>query len=346
MDKSRINTNWKIINPDKKRESAFIRGLLFVLLAVTLISSVLISENAYAQIDHPYAVDKLPDIGNNRDFVVGPGKIELKINPGENQTYNITVANRMLETKIFRIEVEDFRGSNNPEQTVVLLGDQRGPYSLKDYISLAAYEFTLQSGDKATIPVNISIPADEEPGGRYGSVIISTVSSKASTKTSNAGTAIVTRIGALFFITVPGGAEESGILKDFRTKAGKKIFSQNKIPFEILFENTGTIHLNPYGEIRIRNWLGKEVGEILIDSWFAMPDSLRFREVSWERPYLIGIYTAEAFINRGYEDIIDTDNFTFFVIPWKTISIAILAIILLILLIRFLFKRFEFRRKT
>ena len=310
---------------------------------------LLVPSTSSAQVDNPYSVEKLSDIGTNKDFVVGPGKAELEVNPGESRVYPIKVTNRMGETKTFKIEVEDFTGSNDPEQTVVLLGDERGPYSLKDYLSVSAYEFTLESGERATIPVTISIPTDEEPGGRYGSVIVSTVSTKADLEEGSAGSAIISRIGVLFFVKIPGGVEQAGVLKDFRTKAGQKIFGKNKIDFEISFENTGSVHLNPYGELRIKNWLGKEVGNEIIDPWFAMPDSLRFREISWGRSFLLGMYKAEASINRGYGEsggTIDHDSFTFFVIPWKLIVGLLGSIIALILIVRFFLSKFEFKRKV
>ncbi|TSC60754.1 MAG: hypothetical protein G01um1014107_250 [Parcubacteria group bacterium Gr01-1014_107] len=292
----------------------------------------------------PFSVEKLSDAGESRDFVVGPGKVEIVLNPGEERTVDLKVSNRMGVERTFLIEIEDFIGSQDPAQTVVLLGDVRGPYSLKDYLKVPAFEFTLEHGERATVPVTISIPADEEPGGRYGSVIISTVTEKGE-KLSSASAAVISRIGTLFFVRVSGEAEESGILRSFRTKNGKKFFSKSPMEFEILYENSGSVHLNPYGEVRIKNILGKEVGAVFIDPWFTMPDSLRLREISWEKNPLFGFYTAEASINRGYQNIIDHDQFSFLVLPWKLILVSLALIFIFILILRFIFKRFEFRRK-
>ena len=79
-----------------------------------------------------YTIETIPGQGVFGDFVAGPGKVELEIKPGESKTVNITVTNRMGDDRFFNLEVEDFTGSNNPEATVVLLGNERGPYSLKD----------------------------------------------------------------------------------------------------------------------------------------------------------------------------------------------------------------------
>jgi len=292
-----------------------------------------------------YSVETLPGMPVSNDFVVGPGKQELTLNPGESKTIDLTVTNRMGEDKTFSIGVEDFTGSQNVDQTVVLLGDDRGPYSLKDYISVPEKEFTLKHGERATIPVTISIPADAEPGGLYGSVVVSTVSRPSSGEGSGAA-AVVSRIGTLFFVTVPGAVAREGDLQSFKIAGGKHVFSSGPIQFQLLFQNTGAIHLDPYGEIDIKNILGEEVGQMIVDPWFALPDSLRLREVSWDRGTLFGVYTATAKINRGYDDIIDEKSVTFVVVPWKYLLAAFGAAFLLILLVRFIASKFEIRRKN
>lgn len=319
----------------------------FTSILILFCSFVFLSPSfTLAQEVHPYSIEKLTDTGQFRDFVVGPGKTELTLQPGQSATVNVLATNRTGETRTFFIETEDFKGSHNTEQTVVFLGDERGPYSLKDYLRVPSYRFDLEHGERATIPVIVSVPLDAEPGGKYGSLIISTTSKEGEKRVGSASTALISRVGTLFFVTVPGEVERNGSLENFKTKTGRKIFGGGPIGFEILFRNTGSVHLNPYGEIRITNLLGKEVEAFEIDPWFAMPDSLRLREVSWERDWIFGIYTAHASINRGYDDIIDESNFTFLVIPWKIALGVFLAVIIFVLLLRFIFRRFEFKRKT
>lgn len=294
---------------------------------------------------------KIESLGSNMsvlgDFVVGPGKFDASLNPGDSKLFILNVTNRMGDERAFKIEIEDFTGSRSSDQTVILLGSERGPYSLRDYIEVPANEFSLRHGEKASIPITISIPYDEEPGGRYGSVVISTVSKPAEKDSGEirGGAAIISRIGTLFFVRIPGAAEESGFVHKFQTKAGKKLFINPPVSFEILFDNAGSVHLAPYGEIRINNILGKEVDVIEIDPWFAMPDSLRLREVSWEKDWVFGLYTAHASINRSYRDIIDEKDFTFLVLPWKPLLTFLVLVFILVLFVRFVSKKFEFRRK-
>lgn len=282
------------------------------------------------------------------DFVVGPGKADLTLSPGESRVVEITVTNRTGETRRFNLTTEDAAGSNDAEMAIVLLGEERGPYSLKDYLSVPYGSFELAHSERARIPVTISIPRDAEPGGLYGSVLVDTVAIDA-VAGDTAGTvpqsAIVARIGTLFFITVAGEAERDAHLAEFATAPKQRFFQNGPIPFGILHENTGSVHVAPYGELRIRNMFGAEVGYLEIEPWFVLPQSVRLREISWDRDYLFGRYTATVAINRGYDDIVDEASYTFWVLPWKPIAGAFAVLFIVFFFIRAFFKRFEFKRK-
>ncbi len=294
-----------------------------------------------------YQIEKLPGVdAGSKDFVVGPGKIEITLNPGEEKTALIKVSNRLGETKNFHLDVEDFTGSTDPNQPVVLLGDQHGPYSLKDYISFPETDFNLNSGERATIPVTIHLPVDAEPGDLYGSVLVSVTTNPSEKEVGGGGSAIVSRIGTLFFVTIPGEVKKEGQVSDFGTIGNKRFFTKGPINFEILFENKSSVHLNPYGEISVKNMYGEEVGLMKVDPWFALPGSLRLRDVTWEREVLFGKYTATAKINRGYGDIIDTKEFTFYVVPLKWVAVGVIALALIIFLLRFVSSKFEIKKKN
>lgn len=293
----------------------------------------------------PYRMESLPSMDAFGDFVVGPGKIELTLNPGESKTVEVMLSNRMGEDKVFDIVVEDMKGSEDPEQTVVLLGDDRGPYSLRDYFQVPEWKFTLPHGKKAVVPVTVSIPADAEPGGYYGSVLFTTASKKnEDMSTARGATAIVSRIGVLFFVKVPGAEKYDGSLETFSTDGS--FFLKGPISFQMLFRNKGNLHLNPTGEIVIKNMIGTEVDTLIVEPWFALPQSLRLREVVWDRALLAGKYTATAKIKRGYNEEVDTMTLTFWVVPWKPVALGILGLFVLLFIIRFFATHFEFKRKA
>lgn len=314
----------------------------FVLSVVVLCSVLLAPFQVRA-----YATEHLPSDEVFGDFVVGPGKMDVELHPGESKTVELTLANRMGDEREFEIHVEDMKGSEDPAQAVVLLGGEKGPYSLRDYFSFPEQTFTLPHATKARIPVTITIPKDAEPGGFYGSVLLTTTSKKVTGPNGEVvgGAAVISRIGVLFFVTVPGATKQEGVLESFATKAHQMFFTGGDITFQALFRNTGDLHMKPSGQIKITNMLGTPIETIAVDSWFSLPHSLRLREVVWQRTGLIGRYTAELTLNRGYNDLRDTMKTTFWVIPLLPAAIVLVSIFIIFFVIRYLVTHVEIRRK-
>ncbi len=297
-----------------------------------------------------YTVEGIPGgDGVVGDFVVGPGKVDLTVAPGETKVVEMTVTNRTGERRIFNLTTEDATGGGDPRTPIVLLGSERGPYSLRDYLIVPHVSFELDHNQRARIPITVAVPPDAEPGGLYGSMLVDTVAIKAiggESPDTVPQSAIIARIGTLFFVTIPGEVTHKAKLTDFGTIGNKKFFGSGPISFGILHENTGSIHIAPYGEIRISNILGQDVGVVDLEPWFILPKSERLREIVWTREFLLGRYTATAEINRSYDDIVDTMSFTFWVLPWKPIGAGFAVLFVLIFLIRTFFKSFEFKRKS
>ena len=282
------------------------------------------------------------DVG---DFVVGPGRAEIVVSPGETIVQEITVTNRISENRTFKLAVDDITGSADGSSAVALTDGARGPYSLRDYISFPENSFTLGLGERARIPVTIKIPADAEPGGLYGSVLISTERSNLEGGEASRSP-IIARIGSLFFVTIRGEMERSGSVKGITTVDGKWWYEEGPVNLSILYENTGSVHVNPYGEINITNMFGEQVGFVELEPWFVLPKSLRSRDVLWDREFLLGRYTVTAKINRGYDDVVDEVTTTFWVLPWKIVLGTFFILFIIIFSLRAFFRTFEFSRKA
>ena len=268
------------------------------------------------------------------DFALEPAKRDIQMNPGDIKIEILNILNRTDKTLDFKVELEDFIGSQDPSETVILKGDEKGPYSLKDFITPEITSFTLEPGQKIILPVTISVPKDAEPGGLYGSVLFSSQANA----TGGMGTTIISRLGALLFVDVSGEARREGELTSFKkidTEAGQT-------SFELLFTNTGNVHLNPFGSVKIFNLAGNQIDEINISQYFAMPDSVRYRKIEWDKGKLFGRYKAVASISRGYDDLVDEMTITFWAISTKTLVTILGGIILLILILTWLIRTFDF----
>ena len=170
------------------------------------------------------------NVETHGDFVLSPAKIDVALEPGSTATEYLTVTNRQEKEMTFSVGIEDFKGSQDPGKAIFLLGQEKGPYSLKDFLKPEVLTFTLKPKQMITFPVAVSVPKDASPGGLYGSVLISSVP-----PAGGAGGAIaVSRLGALFFVRVNGDAHEEGKLMNFNLNGASQFFYQ-KGPFSFEF---------------------------------------------------------------------------------------------------------------
>lgn len=282
------------------------------------------------------------------DFVVEPGKTEIFINPGESTMKSIVITNRIGKNVKFKLTTEDMMGTNDPLSPIKLLGDEKSPYSLKNFIEPEITEFSLDLGERIVIPVKVSIPVDAEPRGYYGALIVSNEPDVlGQDRAGQQGQArLVSRIGALFLLRINGEGKESGSINDFKIIGPSKTFYESRPKgFEILFNNDGNVHLVPHGNIAIRNMFGKDVGSIPVDAYFSLPDSIRYREVFWTEGTGLGRYTANLSLFPGYGNQNQEASISFWIIPWKILIATFVGLIILISSIYYVLTRFELKKK-
>lgn len=314
---------------------------LYLAVAILGISFIAVTPTVSA-----YEVETLK-VQPRNDFILEPSKVEVFLAPGESITRNIYVTSRIDKRTSFKIETEDFVGSSDAKNPATLLGDKKSPYSFKDALLPKVTQFTLDVGQKITIPVKISIPQNAQPGGFYSSLIISNEPDKADSDRNVSGTKTVSRLGALFFIRVKGDVKEEGRLEEIRIAGPSKLFHQGgPFDFKLLFNNTGNVHIVPYGKIEVTNFSGSLMAVVPVEGYFALPNSLRYREITWDSGFLLGRYTATAKINRGYKnspDVVDTQSVAFWVLPWKLV--LAIFVTMAALLYGFLYVKRNFERK-
>lgn len=314
-----------------------------VLIVFVIVMSFLLPSYAKA-----YIKTKI-DVTPQNDFVVEPGKTEVFLNPGENMVKNISVTNRVNKTVRFKLSTEDFIGTSDAKQPVVLLGDTNSPYSLKDFIVPEIREFSLEFGEKITIPVTVSVPSNAEPRGYYGALIVSNDPDKIegeAAKDTEGKTRIISRIGSLFLLKINGEGKEEGNIENFKIIGPTQMFYGSRpAGFEIAYKNTGNVHLVPYGTITINNIFGQVIKTLPVDAYFVLPDSTRYREVEWSDGFSLGRYTANLSLYKGYNNEFTEARVAFWVIPWKILIPAFVIISLIVALFYYILTRFELRKK-
>ncbi|HSE34988.1 MAG TPA: hypothetical protein VLB83_02605, partial [Candidatus Paceibacterota bacterium] len=130
--------------------------------------------------------------------------------------------------------------------------------------------------------------------------------------------AIETRLASLVFLRIEGETTEAGELGSFGVVGDKRVVrSPNEdapLGLYLTFSNTGTVHLNPYGEIAITPMFGEPTRYVL-DPWAVLPGSTRTREVPLIAPLAPGSHRLTLSLNRGYGDIVDTAEIQIWVLP-------------------------------
>ncbi len=314
-----------------------------LIVSLTLVALIVIPGSIFA-----FQKSRIDVVAQN-DFVVEPGKTEVILNPGESVIKNITITNRINRTVDFKLSTEDLMGSDDKNTPVILLGDEKGPYSVKDFIQPEIKEFSLALGERIVIPVTISLPLNVEPRGYYGALIVANKPEKLEgqqAKEAEGKARLISRIGSLFLVKVKGEGKEEGTLSDFKLIGPSKAFYEKRPEgFEIAFKNTGNVHLVPYGKITVKNLFGKTISELPVNAYFALPDSTRYREVQWETGFGLGRYTANLSLFKGYGTEYAESQIAFWILPWKLMIASFIVLLLLVSLIYYISTRFELRKK-
>jgi hypothetical protein len=272
-------------------------------------------------------------ITDKNDFVLDQAKIELKLKPGQSVSVPVSFTNRTSVKRIFSISKEDISGTQDGSEAVVLLGTELGKQTGKAFIIPEVEKFDLEAGERINMNVNVTLPLDVEPGGKYTSVVFANNSSE-----EGKGAVTVSRLASLFLIEVEGNAIKEGVLEDFKLNSSNFIFDIKPISYSILFRNTGNTHLDPFGKIEVTTLLGQVVEQIEIKPFYVMPDSLRNLSPQWTPASSFGIYNVKLVLNRGYDDMTDTKDFYIVLCSWQMLSIIVAGLFAIFLLYKYIFK--------
>ena len=284
-------------------------------------------------------IEPIDEAGDANDFIVWPVKVELDVAPGQEVNQTISIVNRLGKQAEFEIIVEDFIGDE--KDVTKFLGEGKSSFSCKDWFSPEVNKLQLDDKSKATLDVKIKVPEQVEPGDHYAAIFIKTKSN------GEGAVSLASRIGSLFFLTVEGEQQKDGELKGFAIS--KRIFTDNHISFNLLFQNRGTIHLNPSGVVSIYNTFGKKIGEVIVDGWWILRGMSREKEIIFTNNELLGRYTAKIILDRGYDNLQDIKEVSFWIFNWPACKWIIAFFVILMAglswLVAWIVRYFKIKRK-
>jgi len=271
-----------------------------------------------------------------------PPLVKNNMKPGETWVSTVKLVNNNKEKLTVYTEIHDFRSS--PEGGVDLIpieeseGDNNQTGFLRQWMKVMAGPIEIPAFDSVEIPFEISVPEVAEPGGHYAAVLVGT---RPIGDVEGSGMSISSMISSLILVNIAGDIVEEGKIREFSTD--KIYYKTPEVNFKLRFENTGNVHLQPKGNIVVKDMFGKDVDSIDINKDTSYGNVLPGSIKTWNFPWKgetgilkMGKYNAVITIHYGEQTSeVDTRSFYFWYADFKilgTILGSILAFFLFIFL--------------
>jgi hypothetical protein len=277
----------------------------------------------------PATIPALATAATSQSFQISPPTSNYSANPGESVKGTIKVTN-LTDTALALLVGKENFVAKGEEGEIELVNGADPLYSLAPWFNVSIDQLQVPARATKEFTYTIAVPADAEPGGRYGSILFNTIPPKL--PNGQSGAVVEQQIAAVVFLRINGQAKESLGISSFATD--KNFYEYGPVKFTTRVKNTGSVHEKPTGTITIKNMLGFTVAKVPLDEHFVIPGAIRRLHNDWpasgKKPFLIGKYTAhlDATYSNGQKLRADT---SFTVIPYR-----LLAAILIILIIVFL----------
>lgn len=290
----------------------------FVYILIFLSSYLLISPAAQA--------------AEGEGLTISPPISEIDLTPGNIYDETIKITNPTKEIVEVYPLARNFSASGETGVPTIENPGEDATFGLASWISFNQTKLALTPEQDIEFKYKITVPADAEPGGHYGSVLFASQPPKPDEKATQV--ALASMVGSLILAKVPGNIVEKAEIKEF--SSNRKFYFSPPINFTLRISNIGNIHLKPKGEIAISNW-GKTItsldinpkkGNILPNSTRKF-DDLAFKQSNWA----FGKFTAKLTSTYGEKNQPLTSQITFWIIPWWLITIVVLIIAMIIYLL-------------
>lgn len=268
-------------------------------------------------------------------ITVTPPFFNLTMNPGDYWSSVIKVVNTNPAPLTIQAIPASFTPTNEEGYGAFTPAEKPNAAEIARWIEvLSGKETVIQPGQVGEIRFAIQVPKDASPGGHYGAILIG---QGAGSITGN-GMGISSLVSSLLFARVTGNVVEQGRIREFYISNTHP--SRPSGQFTFRFENEGNVHLQPQGNIEIKNMWGQDRGNILInqetDFGNVLPKSIRKFAYDWSAQdayFDIGRYTATLTLAFGAEGRQNaTATIVFWVVPWDRLAVLIGSILGIILI--------------
>lgn len=322
----------------------------------------------------PLVPDELPTTGIN--LTVSPHFVNIATDPGEPVTSQIKVRNNSNVREYLQIQLARFEPDTAGESPVIVDIDPRDEFP--SWVSFEQTEFALEPNENKIIRFTIT-PSSDAAFGYYYAVVVNRIAENAE---DNSG-AVITgapAVPVLLEVRSPNTTREVQLV-EFSTD--RLFYEYLPVTFNIKVNNTGNIHVIPFGDIFI-DWGGvPEVGIIPVNPTRGnvLPNTSRTYASQWDDAFIvrvpkeengrtvtndvgetlyevrwdltkgdkfrIGKYTANLLLvyDNGQRDVPIEQTISFWVVPIRLI-LAIIGILLGPPLLVYIFMRMRYGKRA
>lgn len=252
-------------------------------------------------------------------LAISPPIFELSANPGDTLKNSVRLDNVTDQSLEITVLKRNFTALG--EEGGIDLSDQEGSYSLANWIEVVPATTSLEPRQSKTFDYTIKIPANAEPGGRFGSIVFKTA---AKPLAGQNGVAVSQEVGALVFIKIAGEVKEAAAIESFQ--AQHALNENGPVDFDIRVKNRGNVQFKPSGTITISDIFGNKIATIPINAQNVLPDAVRKMTASWDNFWLFGKYQATVSIVYGNDRQILTATTTFWGFPYKLVGLILVGL--------------------
>ncbi len=297
-------------------------------------------------------------------LAISPVLFDFEVAPGSSRQAAVTITNDTEQEETFVLRSLNFIPSGECGQQQYL--EEPLPSDLASWIFPGRPSVTLAPGERAEFSFAVNVPRNAEPGGHYASLFFSRLAEQ----TSQTGVGVGSEVGVLILVNVPGNVREDARVESFMLRGGT-IRDRLPVYFDLRLRNLGSVHFRPRGTLVVKNMLGRTVARLSANpnNVAALPNSVRRVESVWARTladeqdqnpcfyppvsdtsreggffqnlrnewdnFALGRYTAGVEITYGSAATpLQSAEVTFWVIPWRMLTVAGVGAALLFVLLR------------
>lgn len=259
--------------------------------------------------------------------------LNMKGKPGDVITESIRFFNDTPDKTQATFNVMDFIYENN---SIIYEEDRPISFSVKKWTSLNVDELVMDSKGYVDIELTVKIPEEAEMGEHMallegGFLPANSLDSEMKIKTE---------IAPVVYVLVTDKNGKLNLNKEWNLLGIKKDLV-NGGHFTYNVQNTGNVHLESKGTMKITNLITKKVVvEEKIPRVNLLPNNSKEILINWNIDELLGVYKADIKFSMDGEKFEET-NATLFMLPWLLISIVVITIILILILLKIYINRLK-----